>query len=406
MSREKIFTRAVWILSFVSLFNDVGSEMLTPVMPIYLKTIGFSALWIGILEGIAEAVVGVSKGYFGKRSDERGQRLPFIRFGYLLSNISKPLMAMFVYPVWVLLVRSADKLGKGIRTSARDAMLSDESSKGNKGKVFGLHRSMDTLGAAIGPTIALLFLYFWPGKYKELFLFAFIPGMVVIGLTFLIRENARPAAAAPSRKKGFFAYFSYWKIAAPDFRKVVTGLLLFTLFNSSDAFLLLMAKQIGLDDLHVIGAYIFYNLVYALFAYPVGSVADKIGMRPTFMIGLMLFATVYLGMAFCKTELLLYGLFFIYGIYSAATEGVSKAWIAHITPPEETATAIGFHASCSSIATMIASGLAGLLWVSFNPQMAFLVAGAGVVLTVVYFFIQQSGERSSAHPRDTDRSAP
>ena len=158
-STKKIFTRTIWMLSFVSLFNDIGSEMLIPVMPIYLKTIGFTALWIGILEGLAEAIVGVSKGYFGKLSDEKGKRLPFVQLGYLLSNISKPLMALFISPIWVLFVKSGDKLGKGIRTSARDAMLSDECSKENKGKVFGLHRAMDTCGAAIGPSLALIFLF-------------------------------------------------------------------------------------------------------------------------------------------------------------------------------------------------------------------------------------------------------
>jgi MFS family permease len=393
MTKEKIFTRTIWLLSFVSLFNDIGSEMLIPVMPIYLKSIGFTALWIGILEGVAEAVVGVSKGYFGKLSDEKGKRLPFIQLGYLLSNLSKPLMAVFVHPLWVLMVKTGDKIGKGLRTGARDAMLSDECSKENKGKVFGLHRSMDTVGAAIGPTLALLFLYFYPGQYRSLFLWAFIPGAVVVGLTLLVKEKERaPSEPLKTTKKGFFAYFSYWRVASPDFKKLVTGLLLFTLFNSSDVFLLLMAKQIGIDDLHIIGVYVFYNLVYALFAYPMGLLADKAGMRPTFIGGLILFAVVYIGMAFCHGEIMLYVLFFIYGIYAAATDGVSKAWITKITPHSETGTAIGFHASCSSIVAMLASGLAGLLWVSFTPAVTFLAAGGGVVLVIGYFMMWKTAK--------------
>jgi MFS family permease len=391
MSKEKIFTRTILMLSFVSLFNDVGSEMLIPVMPIYLKSIGFTALWIGILEGSAEVVAGVSKGYFGKLSDEKGKRLPFVQFGYLLSNISKPLIATFVNPIWVLFVRSGDKLGKGIRTGARDAMLSDECSKENKGKVFGFHRAMDTVGAAIGPALALAFLYYNPANYKSLFLIAFIPGSIAVLFTFLIKEKQK-SVISKSSKRGFFSYFLYWKAASAEYKKLVTGLLLFALFNSSDVFLLLMAKNIGFDDLHIIGVYIFYNLVYALFSFPLGSLADKIGMKTIFILGMFLYAVMYFGMTSVKEEWMLYLLFFIYGIYAAATDGVSKAWISKIVPSSETATAIGFHASCNSLLMMVASSLAGLLWVLFNPATMFIVSAVGVLVVIIYFLIQSTKE--------------
>jgi len=387
MTKQKIFTRTIWVLSFVSLFNDVGSEMLIPVMPIYLKTIGFTALWIGILEGIAEAVVGVSKGYFGKLSDERGKRLPFVQLGYLLSAVSKPMIAFFTYPVWVLFVRTGDRLGKGIRTGARDAMLSDEALRENRGKVFGLHRAMDTVGAAIGPCLALLFLYYHPGDYKTLFLYTFIPGMIVISLTFLIKEKENVPTTKIS-KGNFFSFFKYWKVASGDFRKLIVGLLLFTLFNSSDVFLLLMAKTQGMDDLHIIGVYIFYNIVYALFSYPMGWIGDKIGMKSTLIFGLVLFVIVYTGMAFLQNERMMYILFFIYGLYAATNDGISKAWISKVVPASETATAIGFNASCTSIATMLASSLAGLIWTMFNPSAMFLFSAAGVLMVVFYFILQ------------------
>jgi MFS family permease len=386
--RTKIFTRTIWVLSFVSLFNDIGSEILIPVMPIYLKSIGFTALWIGILEGIAEAVVGVSKGYFGKLSDEKGRRLPFVQWGYSLSAISKPLMALFAYPAWVLLVRIGDRLGKGLRTGARDAMLSDECSKENKGKVFGLHRSMDTVGAAIGPILALLFLYYYPGQYKTLFLLTFIPGLAVVALTFLIKEKKREPVI--NVKKGnFFSFFKYWKVASAEYKKLVTGLLLFTFFNSSDVFLLLMAKTAGMDDTHVIAVYVFYNLVYAVFAYPLGAMADKIGMKPTFIFGLILFVIVYTGMAFLQNELMMYSLFFIYGIYAAATDGVSKAWLTNLVPKTETATAIGFYASWNSIMAMVSSSLAGLIWVMISPSATFLFAGIGVAAVIAYLLFRK-----------------
>ena len=158
----RIITRTVLILSVVSLLADVASEMLYPVIPVYLKEIGFSVFWIGMLEGIVNFTAGLSKGYFGKLSDERGLRLPFIKLGYLLSAVSKPLIAVFTYPFWIFFVRTVDRLGKGVRTAARDALLSQQATKETKARVFGFHRSMDTVGAAIGHIIALLFLFFYP----------------------------------------------------------------------------------------------------------------------------------------------------------------------------------------------------------------------------------------------------
>ena len=164
----KIINRTVLILSIVSLFADIASEMLYPVIPVYLQSIGFSILLIGILEGVAEFTAGISKGYFGKSSDEKGVRLPFIKAGYFFSAISKPMMAMLVYPLWIFFARTLDRFGKGLRTAARDALLSQQATKETKASVFGFHRAMDTVGAAIGPIIALVFLYFSP-KIRKLF---------------------------------------------------------------------------------------------------------------------------------------------------------------------------------------------------------------------------------------------
>src|SRR5882724_131599 len=185
----RIITRTVLILSFVSLFADIASEMLYPVIPVYLKEIGFSFFWIGLLEGVVNFTAGISKGYFGKLSDEKGTRLPFVKLGYLFSAISKPLMATFAYPVWIFFVRTLDRLGKGVRTAARDALLSQEATKETKARVFGFHRGMDTVGATIGPIIALLFLYFRPHQYKTIFYLAFIPGVISVLLVFWVKEK-------------------------------------------------------------------------------------------------------------------------------------------------------------------------------------------------------------------------
>ncbi len=394
MGKQKILTRTVLLVSFVSLFTDVASEMLYPIMPVYLTSIGFSVMLIGILEGVAEAVAGVSKGYFGNLSDVTMKRVPFVRAGYVLSALSKPMMALFVFPVWIFFARTLDRFGKGIRTSARDAMLSAETTKEHKGKVFGFHRSMDTIGAAIGPILALIFLYFYPGQYKWMFFIAFFPGLIAIGLTFLLKDKVtglqgdKVTGLQGNRVRvGFFSYLTYWKKASPAFRYLVAGLLVFTLFNSSDAFLLLALKEQHLSDTMMIGVYIFYNLVYALFSYPIGALADKIGLKTMLISGLFLFAVVYSCMGFVNSMLIFGILFFLYGLYAASTEGISKALLSNLADPAETATAIGFYNSAASICALLSSSLAGLLWFTIGSRAMFLVSGIGVLAVVFYLIL-------------------
>ena len=379
----KYITKTVWVLSLVSLFTDTASEMLYPVIPIYLKSIGFSVVLIGILEGIAEAIAGVSKGYFGKLSDATGKRTPFVQFGYALSTVSKPLMVFFTYPLWIIFTRSLDRFGKGIRTGARDALLSDEATLETKGKIFGFHRSMDTFGAVLGPSLALLYLYFYPENYKALFFIAFIPGLFAVTTSFFIKESKLVEVKARS-SIGLWSFLKYWKEAPSDYRKLTCGLLAFTLFNSSDVFLLLKAKESGLSDTLVIGVYIFYNLVYALFAFPLGILADKISLKKMYLLGLIIFTIVYFGMGLSHNPFIIGIMFLLYGIYSAATEGVSKAWISNISHKNDTATAIGTYTAFQSVLTMLASTLAGVLWFQFGASLTFLVTGAATILVVIY----------------------
>lgn len=384
----KYITRTIWILSFISLFTDVASEMLYPVIPIYLKSIGFSVVLIGILEGIAEATSGLSKGYFGKLSDSRGKRVPFVQFGYALSAISRPLMAIFTFPLWVIFARTLDRFGKGIRTGARDAILSDEATPETKGKVFGFHRSMDTMGAVIGPALALLYLYLYPENYKTLFFIAFIPGVMAVLGSLLIKESRNTVAKINTKTKvGLFSFLKYWKEAPGDYRKLMLGLLTFTLFNSSDIFLLLKAKESGLTDIQVIGVFIFYNFIYALFAFPLGSIADKIGLKKMYIIGLIIFTIVYFGVGLSNNFYVVGAMFLLYGIYSAATEGISKAWISNICDKKDTATAIGTYTAFQSVLTMIASTLAGILWYNFNPSLTFIITGSATLLVVIYLSV-------------------
>lgn len=355
-------------------------------MPVYLKSIGFSIVLIGILEGLAEAIAGLSKGYFGKMSDLTGRRVPFVQAGYALSAISKPMMAFFIFPIWVFFVRTIDRFGKGIRTGARDAILSAESTPETKGEVFGFHRSMDTLGAVIGPCIALIYLYYHPGNYKMLFFIAFIPGLLTILAASVLKEKSSKPNIA-SKPNNFFSFLNYWKDSPVAYRRLVTGLLIFTLFNSSDVFLLLKAKQNGFSDTAVIGVYIFYNLVYAVFSLPLGKLADRIGLKKIFYFGIALFVVVYLLMGLTSDLRIFIGLFFLYGIYAAATEGISKAWVSNISDKKDVGTAIGTFTGLQSIFTMLASSLAGLIWFEWGASATFLIASIGAFIVLIYFML-------------------
>ena len=397
--KRKIITRAIWLLSLVSLLTDLASEMLYPIMPVYLQTVGFSVVLIGLLEGVAEATAGLSKSYFGRLSDDWGQRLPFVRLGYSLSALSKPLMALSVLPGWVFAVRTMERLGKGLRTAPRDALLADQSNLRTRGQVFGFHRSMDKLGGVLGPVAALIYLYYFPGRYVPLFLLAFIPGLVSTGLTFFLTDQApkqvRHPTGAPERPASVFAFMHYWKASPTEYRRVVGGLLAFALFNSSDVFLLLKAKEAGLSDTTVIGLYIFYNLMFAVMAYPVGRLADRLGLKPALLIGLGLFALVYEGMATASHLFVFVALLGLYGVYAAATEGIAKAWISTICGPRQTATAIGTYAGLSSLCALVANSLAGWLWFSFGSAVTFAVTGAATLAVIVYLV---SIEGRSEHP--------
>lgn len=379
----KIINRTVWILSLVSLSADVASEMLYPVIPVYLKEIGFSVFLIGLLEGIAEFTAGVSKGYFGKQSDEKGVRLPYIKSGYFLSALSKPMMAVFTFPLWIFGARTLDRLGKGLRTAARDALLSQNATPHTKARVFSFHRGMDTLGAVIGPSAALLYLAFFPSQYAALFYLAFIPGILSVTLIFLLKEKKQPVSTLG--KGHFFSFLKYWKKATPAYKHLVTGLLLFTLFNSADVFLLLKTKEVTGSDTLTLAAYIFYNLVYAAASYPLGTLADKIGIRAVFSAGLLLFALVYLLFGTAQHSLVLFIAFFIYGLYAAATEGLAKAWITNLSGGTDIATAIGFYTSCQSICTLAASTIAGAVWGGFGSGAAFITSAAGALGVFIYF---------------------
>ena len=380
----RYITRPIWLLSLVSLFSDITSEMIYPIMPIYLQSIGFSIVWIGTLEGIAEAIAGLSQGYFGKASDLAGKRMPFVRLGYALTALSKPIIGVFRDPFLILLARSADRFGKGIRTGARDAILSTETTNSHKGRVFGFHRSMNTTGAVIGLLLALGYLYYNPGDYQALFLISAIPAIISVALSFFITDS-QVHLSKPNPEISAFTFLNYWSKSSNEYKRIVTGLLAFTLFNASDFFLLLKMKQDGLDDISIISIYIFYNLVYAVTALPLGILADRIGLKAMLIIGLCAYAVLYFGMALMSGGTPFLFLFFAYGIYSSATEGISKAWISNTCELQDLGTALGTFLGFQSITLMIASILTGILWSLIGANTTFLIVGSITTLLIFYF---------------------
>jgi MFS family permease len=377
------FPKPVIYLGLVSLFTDIASEMLYPVTPIFLTTVlGSSMAVVGIIEGLAEITAGLLKGYFGALSDKKQKRGVFVRWGYGLSALVKPLPGLFPGVGTVVFSRVSDRIGKGIRTAPRDALLAGYSD-GNSGAVFGFHRAMDTLGAAIGPILALILLHFFPANYTLVFIIAFVPSVFAVAFTILIKD--RPAETK-NKPKGSFAGF--YKSAPVKYKLFLLLIVLFSLVNSSDVFLILKSKEISNSATIAILGYVFYNFIYAAVSYPVGALADKIGKKKIFIAGLVVFSLVYMGFGLTGNIFITWGLFAFYGLYASATEGVAKALVSDLIPDENRGSAIGLMTMLSSFAVMAGSFFTGILWDNFGSSFPFILSAVtSFTLAVIFIFV-------------------
>jgi len=375
-------SKQVFILGMVSLFTDIASEMLYPVTPIFLTVVlGSSMAVVGLIEGIAEVTSGLLKGYFGNLSDKLGKRSIFVVFGYGISAFAKSLPGIFQNIPVVLTSRVSDRIGKGIRTAPRDALLASYSN-GNSGAVFGFHRALDTLGAAIGPVLALALLNFYPNNFQLIFLAAFVPSVIAVVFALFVKDND-----ASSNKKSKKNYLEFWKSAPNQYKQVLVLITTFSLVNSSDVFLILKSQNITQSSSLAIFGYVFYNIIYAIFSYPLGGLADKYGKKKVFSFGLMIFSLVYFGFAFLNDINLIWILFALYGIYAASTEGVSKAWISDLIPSEQRGSAIGLLTMLSSFSVMLGSFLTGILWDRFGSSFPFLLSAiSSLLLAMIIHF--------------------
>lgn len=383
---SKRFHKQVIFLGLVSLFTDIASEMLYPITPIFLTTVlGSSMALVGIIEGLAEVTAGLLKGYFGSLSDKLQKRSVFVQLGYGLSALAKPLPGLIPSVVTVLFSRVSDRVGKGIRTAPRDALLASYA-EGNSGAVFGFHRAMDTLGAAIGPIVALVLLHFYPGNFALVFLVAFIPSVAAVIFTLNVKDKT-----APSKQKTKSGYAEFWKTAPKSYKLFLVLVVLFSFVNSSDVFLILKSKDIAKSDTLAILGYIYYNFIFAFVSYPLGSISDKIGKKNVFVFGLFIFSVVYLGFGMMQNLYLVWVLFAFYGVYAAATEGIAKALVSDLIPDKSRGTAIGLLTMLSSFAVMSGSFFTGVLWDQFGSSIPFLISAVvSFSLAFIFMFIRLS----------------
>jgi MFS family permease len=379
----KKISKQVVLLGLVSFFTDFASEMLYPVTPIFLTSVlGASMSVVGLIEGFAEITAGFLKGYFGSLSDKIGKRSVFVVTGYSLSGIVKSLPGLLATIPVVIFSRIGDRIGKGIRTAPRDALLASYAGE-NSGAVFGFHRSMDTFGAVIGPLAALILVHFIPDGYRTIYLFSLIPSFLAIGFAFTVKD--RPTEKSSSRK----LYSDFFKSAPKEYKVLLVLFTLFSFINSSDVFLILKSKEITSSDTSAILGYVFYNFIYAIVSYPIGLLADKFGKKKLLIFGMIIFSVVYFGFATLNSKLILWLLFSLYGIYAASTEGVTKAWISDIIPDEFRGSAIGLLTALSSFAIMFGSIFTGLLWDNFGSAVPFYISSVvSFIIALILVFRQ------------------
>lgn len=372
-------TRNVFLLGIVSLFTDASTEMIYPLIPLFLTNVlGAPVSVLGIIEGLAEATASVLKGFSGWFSDRLGVRRPLVVFGYGLAAITKPLLALAGGWGLVLAARVIDRFGKGVRGTPRDAIIADSSEERLRGRAFGFHRSTDQMGAIIGPLLALPLLAWFNNDYRLVFIAAFVPAVIGVLTLFAVRETGsrsvaaeRPRFRLPRELRGF-----------------VIIMLIFAIGNSSDAFLILRARDLGLSPREVVLLFAAFNAIYVASAYPAGIVSDRIGRRRVITGGLVVFSAVYFGFAFAGSALWMWPLFAIYGLYHGLTDGTSRAYIASLVDASQRGTALGAYSMAIGLAAFPASAIAGVLWDRVGPEATFLLgaasAGAAAVALTWY----------------------
>lgn len=365
--------RNVLGMGFISLMNDVASEMIYPLLPVFLTgVLHASAAAIGIIEGVAETTVSLIKYFAGLYSDRLRRRKPVFALGYGIANIVRPLVGLATSWHQVLLIRFADRVGKGVRSAPRDALLADSVEKENLGLAFGFQRTMDHVGALSGPLIATLLLYYGL-TLRSIFLLAIVPGVITVVLAvYLVKERAHTGSGGVKK-------ISLSSIKDPGFMWYLVTVAVFTLGNSTDAFLLLKAQKAGVSVAMLPLLWAMLHFSKAAFSMPGGYLSDRLGRKPVIILGWFTYALVYAGFAWAGTGMAVWALFFAYGLYFGLCEGVEKAFVADLMPAQVRGSAYGAYSLAVSITALPASVIFGLVWQAYGDRAAFLM-GSGLAL--------------------------
>lgn len=359
-------SRNVFVLGLVSFFQDISSEMIYPLLPLFLATVvRADKAIIGLIEGVAESTASVSKVFSGFLSDRLRKRKSPTFWGYFLSVVTRPFLYLSTSWSHVLGIRFADKLGKGIRTAPRDALIAEASDHDRRGRSYGFHRAMDSLGAVVGPLMAVLFLPLLGGSYRKVFLVAVIPGVLALLLFRFVKEKkVRLEEGAELPRLSFKGFDRRLKL-------LILIIVLFSIGNSSDVFLILRARGLGIAVGLVLVIYTLFNLVYSLFSVPAGILSDRIGRKTVLIFGYIIFGLVYLGFALTRSAGFAWFLFILYGLYRGTVDTVERAFVADLAPSLKRATALGAYHTLVGLVLLPASIIGGLLWDKIGPPATF-----------------------------------
>lgn len=385
-------SRPVWLLGWVSFFTDTASEMVYPLLPLFLtRVLGASAMSLGVIEGVAEGANSLLKIISGRMVDRTGQPKTLVLGGYGLSSLVRPLMGFVTMWPQVLALRFTDRLGKGVRSSPRDALLAAFAPEKTRGRVYGFHRAMDHAGAVAGPLVATAYLYFHPEAYRSLFVWTLVPGLIVILLILRIPDQRLAKAVPDTGITGAGTRLS------SRFYKAMAVITLFSLGNASDAFILLRLNDLGVAAVWIPLLWSALHVVKVTSSVLGGSLSDRFGRRPMIAVGYLWYAAIYGAFAWFHTLPAVICTFLGYGVYFGLTEGVEKAWVADMAPEGARGTAFGVYNAALGLGGLAASLLFGAIWTRVSPGAAFLTGASFALAASALLYLAFSNAKDSRH---------